>query len=119
MLNKLKKVDNHIVEIDYDTYSEIIKKDEYNIILLTSPTCNHCKDYKPNVNYVADDYHLTVYELNITDLSIDQSFTIHESYRLLKDRYDTNGNPTIGTPATIITKNGEEVDMILGDVGYN
>ena len=119
MLGKLKKVDNHIIEIDYEQYSEIINKDEYSIILLTSPICDHCKDYKPKVNSVADEYQLTIYELNITELSIEESIEIHDKYSLLQDRYDDNGNPTFRTPSTIITKDGEEVDMILGDAGYD
>ncbi len=119
MLNKLKKIDNHLVEIDYDMYSEIINKDEYSIILLTSPYCYHCKDYKPNVNTVADEYHLTIYDLDITNLTVNQAYEVHDKYSLLKDRYNEKGTPTIQTPTTIITKNGEEVDMLLGDIGYN
>ncbi len=118
MLNKLKKVENHIITIDYDTYSEIINKDEYSIILLTSPYCDHCKAYKPKVNSVANEYHLTIYELDTTTLNMEQSFEIHDNYSLLRDLYDNNGNPIIRTPATIIMQNGMEVDMVPGDAGY-
>ena len=111
------KDENHLIEIDYNKYSEIIKEDKYNIILLTSPTCSHCVNYKPYVNLVADENNLTVYDINLNTLDYDQYIEIHDKYSVLKDKYDDNNNPGIPTPVTIIVKNGEEVTSILGDIG--
>ena len=44
---------------------------------------------------------------------------IHDKYSATRDNYNENNIPTIPTPVTIITKNGEEVTSILGDIGAN
>ncbi len=117
MFTKGDKIKSRIVEINYDKYSELIKNDSYSIILLTSPTCTHCINYKPYVNYVANENNLTVYNLDLTTLEYDQYIEIHDMYTATKDQYGDNNTPVIPTPATIITKNGVEVTSILGDIG--
>lgn len=111
------KEGNHIVDINYNEYKEKVAEDKYSIILLTSPTCSHCVSYKPYVNAVADDYNLTVYNLNLNTLDYEQYIEIHDTYSATKDRYDEDNNPGIPTPVTVITKNGVEVASILGDIG--
>ena len=117
MLTNKKEVANHIIDIDYNEYSEIINKDEYSIILLTSTTCSHCKDYKPYVNYVADDYNLVIYNLNIDKLKYDEYMNIHDKYEATKNNYIGN-SPSLRTPTTIIVKNNEEIDSISNNIGY-
>ena len=119
MLTRRKEVDNHIIDISYNEYSEIINNDEYSIILLTSPTCAHCNSYKPYVNYVCDDYHLKAYNLSLNSLSYEEYMEIHDKYTITKNQYSDNGTPSILTPTTIITKNGEEIDSASGDLGYS
>jgi thioredoxin-related protein len=119
MFTNGKKDDNHIVEIDYNKYSEIIRENKYNIILLTSPTCTHCLNYKPYVNYIAGENDLTVYNLNLNTLEYDQYIEIHDMYTATKDQYGENNVPGIPTPVTIITKNGVEVTSILGNIGQS
>lgn len=117
MFTKKEGSDNHIEEINYSKYTDIIKEDKYNIILLTSPTCSHCVNYKPYVNLVADKYDLTVYNINLDNLDYDDYVTIHDSYEATRNNYSDGNIPSIPTPATIITKNGKEVTSILGDIG--
>ena len=117
MLKNNKKIDNHIVSIDYNKYSELINEDKYNIILFTTPTCSHCKNYKPSVNQVCDKYNLVVYDLDISKLSYEEYILIHDNYNATKDNY-INDNPSILTPTTIITKNGEEIYSISNNLGY-
>ena len=117
MFTKGNKNDNHIVEIGYDKYSELINDDNYSIILLTSPTCTHCLNYKPYVNYVANEYNLTVYNLNLSALEYDQYIEIHDMYTATKNEYNENNVPGIPTPVTLITKNGVEVTSVLGNIG--
>lgn len=109
---------NHLVEINYKEYTEKISEDKYTIILLTSPTCSHCVNYKPYVNLVADENDLTIYDINLNSLEYEEYMEIHDKYTATKDQYDDKGNPGIPTPVTIIVKNGEEVTSILGDIGY-
>lgn len=119
LLINMKKTENHITSINYSEYSEIIKKNEYSIILLTSPTCSHCKNYKPYVNYVCDNYNLKAYDLSISDLTYDEYINIHDNYQATKNHYSEDGTPSILTPTTIVTKDGEEVVSISGNIGYN
>ena len=117
MLSRYKKNTNHITEITYNEYSELIEKDEYAIILLTTPTCTYCKNYKPSVNSVCDEYNLVAYDLDISTLSYDEYLSIHDKYTVTKDQYN-NDIPGILTPTTIITRNGEEIDSVSGDLGH-
>ncbi len=108
----------YIKEISYQEYSEIIDKDEYSIVLLTTPTCSHCLNYKPYVNYAAEEYGLSVYNVDVSKLSEEEYVDIHDKYRSIRDAYN-EGKPVIGTPTTLIVKDGIEVDSITGDIGYN
>lgn len=118
MLYYKKEVPNHIIEIDYEKYSEIIYNDEYNIILLTSPDCSHCNSYKPDVNYVADEYNLTIYDIDINKLTYNQYMEIHDTYQATKNHYINETTPSILTPTTIIIKNGEEIVSVSNNLGY-
>ena len=111
------KSKNHVKEISFSEYKDIIKEDKYNIILLTSPTCSHCNNYKPYVNLVADENDLIIYDINLSNLEYDEYKELHDSYSILKNEYGENNNPVIPTPVTIITRNGEEVASVLGDIG--
>ena len=119
MFVRNKEIENHIIEINYEKYNEIVNTDDYRIILLTSPTCLHCKNYKKSVNYVCDENNISVYNLNINDLDYDKYIEIHDMYNATKELYNDNGVPTILTPTTVVTKNGDEVYSISGDIGYN
>lgn len=117
MFTRGGKNDNHIEEINYKKYSELINENKYNIILLTSPTCTHCVNYKPYVNYVAGENNLTVYNLNLNTLELEEYIEIHDMYTATKDQYGENNVPGIPTPVTLITKNGVEVTSVLGNIG--
>lgn len=114
-------IGNHITEISYSEYKEKIKSSEYTIVLLASPTCSHCQDYKPFVNGVADEYGFEVSYLNVNskDLTNKEYIELHDNVKATKDQFDQYGNPVIPTPTTIILKDGREVASILGDIGYN
>ena len=110
--------ENHIMDISYSEYKGISKSDQYNIFLVTSPTCSHCQNYKPQVELVAKENNLMVYDINVSDLKYDEYIELHDSYSALKDNY-SQSDPVIPTPVTIITKNGKEVASILGDRGQS
>ena len=118
MFTKDNNGDNYITKINYNEYLEVIKKDEYSIILLTNPTCSHCNSYKPFVNYIALENNLNVYNVDLTEITYEQYIELHDRYNATKNQYN-NDSPVIPTPATIIVKNGEEITSILGDIGYN
>ena len=105
-----------IKEIKYQEYQEIINKDEYSVILLTSPTCSHCISYKPYVNYVANEYNIVVYDIDLSTLEYDEYNEIHDKYSAIASEYNED-EPVIPTPVTLIVRNGEEVASSLGNIG--
>ena len=119
--NNNNKIGNHIKEISYNEYKDKIKSDDFTIILLASPTCSHCQDYKPMVNALASENNLTVYYVNVSsqELKEEEYLEIRESVSATKEEYDSYGNPVIPTPATAVFKNGVEVSSELGDIGYD
>ena len=118
MFAKSDNSENYIQKLTYSKYLDVIKKDEYSIILLTSPTCSHCNNYKPFVNYTASEYNLNVYDIDLTTITYEEYVELHDKYSATKEKYNDN-EPVIPTPATIIVKNGVEITSVLGDIGYN
>lgn len=112
------KKDNYIKTISYNEYKEVIKKDEYFIIILTSPTCSHCNSYKPYVNYIASENNLNAYNIDITSITKDEYLELHDKYSAIRNEYNA-GMPVIPTPTTIIVKNNEEITSISGNIGYD
>ena len=112
------KKDNYIKTISYNEYKEVIKKDEYSIIILTSPTCSHCNSYKPYVNYIASENNLNAYNIDITSITEDEHIELHDKYSAIRNEYNA-GVPVIPTPTTIIVKNNEEITSISGNIGYD
>lgn len=111
------KNQNYIKDISFSEYKDKILEDKYNIFLFTSPTCSHCNHYKPYVNLVAKENDLTIYNVDLSNIEYDEYKDLHDSYTALRDQFGDNNNPVIPTPATIITKNGQEVASTLGDIG--
>ncbi len=116
MFIKGNKSNVTIKEINYKEYSEIIKKDQYSVILLTSPTCSHCISYKPYVNYVAKENNIVVYDIDLSTLEYDEYKEIHDKYSIIANEYN-DGEPVIPTPVTLIVRNGEEVASEMGNIG--
>lgn len=105
-----------IHSISFKEYQDKIKEDQFTIILIGRDNCSHCADYKPLVNQVANQYNLDVWYLNTDSLEKDEYIYLHDHVSVLKDKYDSEGNPGIPTPATVIYRNGYELDSVLGDV---
>ena len=106
MFTNSDKNNNYIKEINFKEYKDIIKDNGYSIILLTSPTCSHCNSYKPFVNYIASEYNLNVYNINLNTVTYEEYIELHDKYRATKNQYNDN-TPVIPTPATIIVKNDD------------
>ena len=115
------KGQNRIKEVNFSTYEDKIKSDEYTIVLLASPTCSHCVAYKPFMNKAAIDYDFNVYYVNVAseNLTIDNYTSIHDSISILKDLYSEDGTPSIPTPTTVIFKKGVEIASKSGNIGYD
>ena len=112
-------IPNYIKELNYTEFQEQIKKDEYTVAYIGSPTCYHCQQYKPSVNLVAENYDINIYYVNVSALSDEEYDKLHDSISVTSDQYDDEGLAVIPTPTTVVFKNGVEVTSDLGDIGYD
>ena len=110
---------NHIKEISYSKYQEVIKDDDYTIVLLASPTCSHCFSYKPLMNQVLYEYNLEAKYVDVSVLDKEEIIELHDSISALISQFNNEGNYVIPTPTTIIFKNGKEIDSRSGNLGYD
>ena len=119
--NNKKLGASHIKEVSYSEYQEKIKSEGYTIVLLASPTCSHCNNYKPFVNGLAEEYNFDVYYVNVhsSDLTNEEYDALHDSITATLDQFDQEGGKVIPTPTTVVFRNGEEVTSELGDIGYD
>ena len=106
-----------IHDITFAEYLDKIKEDKFNIFVIGRTDCSHCIEYKPQVNQVANKYDLDIWYINIDNLELNDYIYLHDNINVLKDEYDSEGNPGIPTPVTVIYRNGYELDSELGDVG--
>ena len=112
---------SHIIEVSYSEYKEKIKNEGYTIVLLASPTCSHCNNYKPFVNGLAEEYGFEVYYVNVNSSKLEEEeyYELHDSIKATAEQFNSEGEKVIPTPTTVIFKNGVEVASELGDIGYD
>jgi len=119
--NNKKAGVGRIKEISYSEYQEKIKEKGVTIVLLASPTCGHCNNYKPFVNALAEENNFDVYYVNVNSekLTNEEYDELHDSISALKEQFGSSGEKVIPTPTTIIFRDGNEVVSELGDIGYD
>ena len=93
---KEKKLDEKLVELNFNELEEKLNKKESFILVITQTNCSHCAEYKPVLKQVLADYNITAYEIDETKLS-------EEDNNKLKEIANVSGTPT-----TIFIENGEE-----------
>ena len=67
------------------------------MLCISANECIHCKEYKPKLKKVANEYNIQIYYLNRDELN-------DKEYEELKKNFSFDG----GTPTTIFFKDGEE-----------
>ena len=87
---------SYFIELKYDKVMEKINNKESFVLLLSQTTCSHCKDFKPKLKKVANNYKLNVYYLEVDLIN-------EEENNELKKLFNFNGTPT-----TVFVINGEE-----------
>lgn len=96
--------------IDYDKYKEIYDSKEKSIVVVGQTGCGACTAFKPVINEIAKEYHVTIYFVNLTDWTESETYDLLNSLSYFKDR------ETFGTPLTLIIENG---DNIAEQEGHN
>lgn len=64
---------NYCTEISLNQLEEKMNNKETFIIFFGSTTCSHCKDFQPTLNQVIKDYDVTIYYLNVHNLSKEEN----------------------------------------------
>ena len=57
------------IDISYDEYKEKISKNESFVLFLYQTGCSHCESFEPKLNNIISTYDLTIYALNLAELS--------------------------------------------------
>lgn len=105
-----------VKEISFQEYSEKSQEDEFTVYLIGRNECSHCMEYKPLVNQVANKYNIDVYYINLDNVLYDEYVYLHDNISILKEQFSSDGDPIIPTPATVVYRNGHEIDSVLGNV---
>lgn len=105
-----------ITFVDYEEYEELINSKDTNIIVVGQTSCPHCQAIKPALNSVAEDYDITINYLNLTDISEDENGSFFDSLKTIGyDDKEFLEEGSIGTPLTLIVKNGKVSSYFSGE----
>lgn len=94
-----------IEDIDLATLKTKIDNKEKFVLVVTQTGCSHCMAYLPVLEEVGEEYKLTFYDINMTNLSDDEKTEFNKLVRIS------------GTPTTIFYTNGEEESTTARLVG--
>lgn len=108
--------EKNITFVDFDEYSELISSNKLFVVTIGQTTCTHCIAMKPVLNEVAGNNGITIYYLNITKLSNEETNKFYDSLDAIEyndDEYLADGS--FGTPLTLIIKDGKVLNYISGE----
>lgn len=111
-----KETPSMIQDTTGSEFQALLNSNEKAVVLIAKPDCPWCQRYKPIINQVANEYNVVVYYVNTSLLSNDEYIYLHDNISVLKDQYDSYGNPVIPTPMTVIVQSGKDIDNIEGYV---
>lgn len=94
---------------EVNAWIEATKKDEYVVTVLGQTTCGHCKNYKPVMEEVKEEYGLNLYWFEINLMTSKDYKGLTKTYKL--------PSYTEATPYTVITKNGKVIDDVQSALG--
>ena len=101
---------SYLMEVKYNEVIDMIKNKEDFVLLISQTTCSHCKNYKPKLEDVANEYKIKMYYIQV-DLLTKEEKKEFESYVSFSS-----------TPATLFIKDGEEktvANRINGDASIS
>lgn len=88
---------NNLVKLNYKEIIEKTENKENFVLCISATECIHCKEYKPKLKKIANQYNIKIYYINRDELTKDE-------YEKFKKEFSFDG----GTPTTIFFKDGEE-----------
>ena len=97
----------YLKTLSYDELNQKLENKESFILEVMRTGCTACEGFAPKLESVTNDYKVTVYQLNTSDLS-------DEVWEEFKDKFSVSATPTI-----VFFTEGEELTIgtrIVGDV---
>lgn len=94
-----------VINIDLAGFKEKVANKEKFVLVVTQTGCSHCLAYLPVLEEVGEEYKLTFYDINMTDLSDEDKIEFNKLVRIS------------GTPTTIFYTDGEEQSTTTRLVG--
>lgn len=79
---------NSLQNISYDDFKEKIENKESFVVYISRTGCSHCESYEPTLIQVLKDHNLTVYKLNLANVTSSEESSI-------KKKVDLQGTPTL------------------------
>lgn len=93
--------------IDLDEYKTLLAEDELNVIVVGQSTCSYCIQAKLILNQIVEEKNIDINYFNVSYLESEEEVAeFEETLEYLQSSW--------GTPVTLITKNGELVDVMEG-----
>ena len=110
------KDEQYLSFIDYSEYKELIDKGDIFVVVIGQTGCSHCIATKPVLNKIAGKYNIEINYIDITTLTEEDSSSLISGLKDL-DYSDSEylESASIGTPLTLVIKNGKVVDYINGE----
>lgn len=89
----------YIKNVNYEELTNMIEDNQSFILEVMSTDCSACQDFKPKLNEVTEEYKITVYSINIQDIS-------SEDWTDFKSKYSVSSTPT-----TMFFTEGKEITV--------
>lgn len=90
----------YLKEINYKDFSKKINNNETFFIEVVQTGCSFCQSYTPKLKSVLEEYKITGYQINITEMN-------DEDYKLFNSAFNIKGTPT-----TIFITEGKEISVL-------
>lgn len=88
---------SNLIKLSYSEVIEKVNNKEDFVLCVSASKCVHCKDYKPKLKEISNDYNIKIYFVNVNEFSDGE-------YETFKQQFSFDG----GTPTTIFFKEGVE-----------
>ncbi len=97
---KEEQSSKYLVNLSYSEFKEMQKEKKTFFMAVIQDGCPHCENYIPILTEVLEEYEITGYTLNLTNLTRDEHEEFYNDYKVN------------GTPNTIFFKDGEEISIM-------
>jgi len=107
--------EQYLTFINYKKYGELISSSSTTVVVLGQTGCGYCTSTKPVLNKIAGKYNITINYLNLsymTESEYKELLTKLGEYGYDDPDYISKGS--IGTPLTLIFKDGKIIDYLAG-----